>query len=60
MMWNKKWRSERDWNKYSSGFILGKTKNNHGILNLALFADTFDECLPAILTLIQHSLMEIC
>ena len=23
-------------------------------------ADTFDECLPAILTLIQHSLMEIC
>ena len=59
-MWNKKWRSERDWNKYSSGFILGKTKNNHGILNLALFADTFDECLPAILTLIQHSLMEIC
>ena len=59
-MWNKKWRSERDWNKYSSGFILGKTKNNHGILNLALFAGTFDECLPAILTLIQHSLMEIC
>ena len=23
-------------------------------------ADAFDECLPAILTLIQHSLMEIC
>ena len=37
-MWNKKWRSERDWNKYSSGFMLGKMKNNHGILNLALVA----------------------
>ena len=37
-MWNKKWRSERDWNKYSGGFMLGKMKNNHGILNLALVA----------------------